>query len=55
MSEDAMQGIKHISVDAVVIRKDGTREDLGTVAEWDESDQPKVGLIQLLKNFKNRD
>jgi hypothetical protein len=27
-------GIKSISLEAVVIRADGTREDLGTIAYW---------------------
>jgi hypothetical protein len=53
---DANQGIKRITVDAVVIRKDGSQEDLGTVAEWNKDDSPtgKVkGVIQLIKNLRS--
>lgn len=34
---DAEGKVKQIEVEAVVIRKDGAREDLGTVAYWHRS------------------
>lgn len=35
MSDMAAQtGVKKITMEAVVIRADGTREDLGVIAEW---------------------
>ncbi len=41
--------VKEITVDAVVIRADGTREDLGTVARYDR-DEPERNLGRVLLN-----
>lgn len=40
MSESAAkQELKRLSIEAVVIRADGTREDLGVVSEWNKGDE----------------
>ena len=40
MSESiAQQELKSITIEAVVIRADGTREDLGVVSEWNKGDE----------------
>lgn len=33
----ASAGIKSMQIEAVIIRADGTREDLGTISRWDSS------------------
>jgi hypothetical protein len=56
MTEEAMQGIESITVEAVVIRKDGAREDLGAVAEWDRNDpEARKGVIQFFKQILEKD
>lgn len=40
MSEaTAKQELKRLSIEAVVIRADGTREDLGVISEWNKGDE----------------
>jgi hypothetical protein len=34
MEAKTVSSIKSCSVSAIIIRADGTREDLGTIAEW---------------------
>ena len=41
MSEiNITQEIKSVTLEAVVIRKDGTREDLGVISSWSAEDEP---------------
>ena len=35
-------GCTRVTVEAVVIRKDGTREDHGVVSEWNASQPPQA-------------
>ena len=39
MNAQALGALKSFTVEAVVIRADGSREDLGVVARWDR-DEP---------------
>jgi len=34
------QEIKSVTIEAVVIRADGTREDLGVISSWSADDEP---------------
>jgi hypothetical protein len=49
MQTSAVGKVKSITVEAVVIRRDGTREDLGAVAYW--SSNPFKNLAWKLKNW----
>jgi hypothetical protein len=52
----AQQEIKEITVSAVVIRKDGTREDHGVIARYDKDDSTKnIGQVAFkrLKGLLN--
>lgn len=46
---DAQAEFKQVSIEAVVIRADGTREDLGTVSYWHKS--PLRRLIWRVKRW----
>lgn len=37
MEQFAKEPVKSVALEAVVIRADGTREDLGTIAYWHKS------------------
>lgn len=45
-----------VSVEAVIIRKDGTREDLGQVAYWNANPFKRWAwsLSKFVKSFKKR-
>ena len=45
---DAKGGLKEVTIEAVVIRKDGRREDLGTVSYWNKN--PVKRLIWRLRH-----
>jgi hypothetical protein len=49
MQTNAKSKVKSVTVEAVVIRKDGTREDLGAVSYW--SANPFKNLAWKLKNW----
>jgi hypothetical protein len=44
----ASSAVKSCSVSAVVIRADGTRQDLGTIAQWHRN--PLIRLIHWIKS-----
>ena len=46
---DAQAEFKQVSIDAVVIRADGTREDLGTVSYWHKN--PLRRLVWRVKRW----
>jgi hypothetical protein len=50
----APAGAKSVEIQAVVIRADGTREDLGTVAYWNKNPLRRVwwGVKRWLRVFK---
>lgn len=49
MEFNANQQVKEVSIEAVIIRADGTREDLGVIAH--QTFEPKPGFIQTLKRI----
>jgi hypothetical protein len=42
---------KEIAIDAVIIRADGTKEDLGTLAHWKKSEEEPSRLLRFAKNL----
>lgn len=48
MSTHTTQGIKSISLEAKVIRADGTEEDLGKVAEYKADPKKRSGLLSAI-------
>lgn len=43
----AQSGVESVTIDAVIIRADGRREDLGTIAEYQRSGRPSAGRITM--------
>ncbi len=56
MSQDAIQEVKQVTIDAVVIRADGTREDLGTISnsKWSRFDPRRLAAKRRTERL-NRD
>lgn len=48
---DAKGNLREVTIEAVVIRKDGTREDLGVVSSWHKN--PLIRLARKLKEKKH--
>ena len=51
MRTDAEAPVKEMQIEAVVIRADGSREDLGTVSYWHKN--PLMRLLHRLRNPKH--
>lgn len=51
MDTEAKGGLREVTIEAVVIRKDGTREDLGIVSSWHKN--PVIRLIRRIKGHGN--
>ena len=51
MKQDAKSPFSQISIEAVVIRKDGTREDLGTISYWHKN--PLRRLIWRMRQWRH--
>lgn len=52
MNLSSKEGVKAASFEAVVIRADGTRENLGTIAYWHKN--PLVRWLWRIKRFFKR-
>jgi hypothetical protein len=50
---EANAEIKQITVEAVVIRKDGTREDQGVIAEYNRDEPEKNFGRVIIERFKD--
>jgi hypothetical protein len=50
--QNAKGGLREITIEAVVIRADGTREDLGEIAGWHKN--PLVRAVKAVKRKLRR-